>query len=202
MDHSNIWYPTPYLTILRTENFTPQLQPACKESACNAADLGLIPGLGRSLGKGNGNSLQYSCLENFTDRGAWKATVHGIPKSGTHLSFHFYNSKHQPSSTFFLIGWTEILSLKLKYKIFCAPLHCTHACSGFRNIPLSFPSQNAQSCLTLCGPMCCSPPGSSAVFFQAKYWSWLSFSILRDPQTQGWNSCLVCLLRWQVDSLY
>ena len=44
-----------------------------KVSACNAGDLGLIPGLGRSLGEGNGNTLQYSCLENPVDRGAWRA---------------------------------------------------------------------------------------------------------------------------------
>ena len=50
-----------------------------KESACNAGDTGdagLIPGLGRSLEEGNGNLLQYSCLENPMDRGAWQATVH------------------------------------------------------------------------------------------------------------------------------
>ena len=47
-----------------------------KESACNAADLGLIPGSGRSSGEGNGNPLQYFCLENPMDRGAWWATVH------------------------------------------------------------------------------------------------------------------------------
>ena len=45
-----------------------------KESACNAGDPGLIPGLGRSSGEGNGNPLQYSFLENSMDRGAWKAT--------------------------------------------------------------------------------------------------------------------------------
>ena len=45
-----------------------------KESACNAGDLGLIPGLGRSPGEGNGNPLQYSCLGNSMDRGAWRAT--------------------------------------------------------------------------------------------------------------------------------
>ena len=48
-----------------------------KESACQAGDPGLIPGLGRFRGEGNGNSLQYSCLENPTDRGAWWAIVHG-----------------------------------------------------------------------------------------------------------------------------
>ena len=57
-----------------------------KESACNAGDPGLIPGLGRSPGKGNGNPLQYSCLENPMDRGAWQAIVHGVAKSRTQLS--------------------------------------------------------------------------------------------------------------------
>ena len=51
-----------------------------KESACNAGDLGLIPGLGRSPGEGNGNPLQYSCLESPLDRGAWWATVHGVTR--------------------------------------------------------------------------------------------------------------------------
>ena len=48
-----------------------------KESACNAEDLGSIPGLGRSPGEGNGNPLKYSCLENCMDRGAWRATIMG-----------------------------------------------------------------------------------------------------------------------------
>ena len=47
------------------------------ESTCNAGDLSLIPGSGRSPGEGNGNPLQYSCLEDAMDRGAWRATVHG-----------------------------------------------------------------------------------------------------------------------------
>ena len=57
-----------------------------KESACNSGDLDLIPGLGRSLGEGNGYPLQYFCLENSMDRGAWKVTVHGVAKSHTRLS--------------------------------------------------------------------------------------------------------------------
>ena len=57
-----------------------------KVSACSAGDPGLIPGLGRSPGEGNGNPLQYSCLENSMDRGAWQATVHGVAQSGTRLS--------------------------------------------------------------------------------------------------------------------
>ena len=54
-----------------------------KASACNEGDLGSIPGLGRSPGKGTGNPLHYSCLENSMERGAWWATVHGIPESDT-----------------------------------------------------------------------------------------------------------------------
>ena len=54
-----------------------------KESACNAGDQGSIPGSGSYPGEGNGNPLQYSCLENSMDRGARWATVHGIAKSWT-----------------------------------------------------------------------------------------------------------------------
>ena len=61
---------------------------AGKESACNAADPGLIPGWGRCPGEGNSNPFQYSFLENPMDRGAWWATVHGVTKSQTWLSAH------------------------------------------------------------------------------------------------------------------
>ena len=57
-----------------------------KASACNAGDLGSIPGSGRSPGERNGNPLQYSCLENPMDRGAWWATVHGVANGQTRLS--------------------------------------------------------------------------------------------------------------------
>ena len=57
-----------------------------KESACNTGDLSSIPGLERSLGGGHGNPLQYSCLENPMDRGAWEPTVDGVSKSWTRLS--------------------------------------------------------------------------------------------------------------------
>ena len=57
-----------------------------KESACKAGDLGSIPGLGRFPGEENGNPLQYTCLENALDRGAWQAMVHGVTKNQTQLS--------------------------------------------------------------------------------------------------------------------
>ena len=60
-------------------------------SVCKVGDLGSIPGMGRSPGEGNGNALQYSCLENSMDRGAWWAIVHGVAKSQTSLrDFHFH----------------------------------------------------------------------------------------------------------------
>ena len=59
---------------------------SAKESAYNTGDLGSILGLGRSPGGGNGNPLQYSCLVNPMDRGAWQAIVHGVTKSWTWLS--------------------------------------------------------------------------------------------------------------------
>ena len=63
-----------------------------KETAYSVGDLGSIPESGRSPGEGNGNLLQYSCLENSMDRGAWKTIFHGVAKSMTqlsHLTLHF-----------------------------------------------------------------------------------------------------------------
>ena len=57
-----------------------------KESDYNAGDPGSIPGLERSPGEGNGNPLQYSCLENPMDRGAWQATIHGVARAGHDLA--------------------------------------------------------------------------------------------------------------------
>ena len=56
-----------------------------KESACNAGDPGLIPGLGRSPGEENGSLLQYFCLENPMNRGAWQVTVHSVARVGHDL---------------------------------------------------------------------------------------------------------------------
>ena len=76
------------LTITTTSTSTSKRLPA------NVGDPRSIPGSGRSPGEGNGNPLQYSCLENPMDGGAWRATVHGVAKSWTGLSdfisLHFY----------------------------------------------------------------------------------------------------------------
>ena len=76
--------------IIKAYTFSGDFKPGCgsdsKESACNAEDQGLIPGLGGSPGEGNGYPLQYSCLENLKNREAWWATVRGVAKSRTQLS--------------------------------------------------------------------------------------------------------------------
>ena len=56
-----------------------------KNPPANAGDTGVIPGLGRAPGGGNGNPLQYSCLEHSMDRGAWQVTIHRVAKSQTRL---------------------------------------------------------------------------------------------------------------------
>ena len=65
----------------QTSKFTKGMHTDSKESACSAGDPGSIRGLGRSPGEGNGNPLQYPCLENLMERGAWWAAVHGVAKS-------------------------------------------------------------------------------------------------------------------------
>ena len=84
----------PILAVMNYHKFSRLKQHMCgfpdgsvgKESACSAGDtgdVGSIPGSGRSPGEGNGNPLQYSCLENPMDRGAWWAIVHGVAKNWT-----------------------------------------------------------------------------------------------------------------------
>ena len=75
-----------------------------KESACNAGDLGSIPGLRRFPGGGNGNPVQYSCLENPRDGGAWWAAVYGLTQSWTQL-------KRLSSSSSMLTSWVHWASL-------------------------------------------------------------------------------------------
>ena len=62
-----------------------------KESACNAGNLGLIPGSGRSAGEGNGNPAQYSCLKNPMDRAAWQVTVNGVARAGHDLASPYHH---------------------------------------------------------------------------------------------------------------
>ena len=83
-----------------------------KESVCNAGDSGSIPELGRSPREGNGNPLQYSCLENAMNRGAWWATVHGVAKSWTWLSdSHTHTHTHTHTHHLWIIPLEFFLSI-------------------------------------------------------------------------------------------
>ena len=81
-----------------------------KESAYNAGDPGSIPGSGRYPGEGNGNPLQYSCLENLMDRGAWQTTVHRIARVG-----HGLVIKPPPSQALYILiyYWLDIFQAVL-----------------------------------------------------------------------------------------
>ena len=91
-----------------------------KESACDAGDLGLIPGLGGSPAEGNGNPFQYFCLENAMDRGAWRATVHGVAKSWTQLSefhfFFFHTIKYEKFNSVWKVEKVEFLPVRKAYR--------------------------------------------------------------------------------------
>ena len=84
-----------------------------KESTRNAGDLGSIPGLGRSPGEGNGYPLQYSCLEDSIDRGAWQATVCGVTKRDT---------TEQLSLSIFMYAAAAAKSLQ-SCRTLCNPIH-------------------------------------------------------------------------------
>ena len=84
---------------------------AGNEPACNVGDLGSIPVLGRSPGEGNSHPLQYSCLEKPMNRGAWRATVHGVTRSRTplkQLSMHACMFSHYPFFFFLIIRTLKI----------------------------------------------------------------------------------------------
>ena len=85
-----------------------------KKSACNVGEPCSIPGSERSPGEGNGNPLQYSCLENSMDRGAWWATVYGVTKSQTQLNdWHFHCIARNEQSLDKLKKYTRLVLLKL-----------------------------------------------------------------------------------------
>ena len=158
-----------------------------KESAGIARDLGsipgldLIPGLGRSPGEGNGNSLQYSCLENSIDRGVWWATAYGIAKSQTRLcNFHsqFVDSCLFTVSSHGRRG--EVTPWGFFYKVthpipWGSTLITKSLCKGVCVCALV-----AQSCPTLCESMDHSPPASSVHgILQARILEWLAISFPR-----------------------
>ena len=106
-----------------------------KESACNAGDGGLIPGLGRSPGECNGNPLQYSCLETPMDRGAWWAAVPGVAQSWTRLT-----RLSSSSNSYLCISdkvWLKTGVIICFCKLIFLHLVCTKCCSRsfMSNVP-------------------------------------------------------------------
>ena len=147
-----------------------------KESSCSAGDPGSIPGSGRSPGEGNGNPLQCSCLEDPMDRGAWQATVHGVTKSRTRLSFEllnfFWTSAHQASLSF---SMSQSL-LKLTSIESVMPSNHLILCCSLLLLPSIFPSIRISSKADFSRVSC--------LHQVAEYWSF-SFSISPSNEYSG-----------------
>ena len=110
-----------------------------KASACNSGDLGSIPGSGSSPGEGNGNPLQYSCLENPMDRGAWWAAVRGVAKSRTQLSNSSFSMSHSClfacmccHQCFILVNFVSNL-MSVKWHLISVLISSTQLLAGLRN---------------------------------------------------------------------
>ena len=105
-----------------------------KNLPANAGDTGSIPALGRCPGGGNSNPLQYSCLENPKDKGAWWATVHGVEKSQTQLTTHTHTSHRQRSLTCFRPLFAALGS--------CVHMRSSQEASLFSQCPTQYSFQN------------------------------------------------------------
>ena len=121
--------------------WTSQVVLVIKNLPANAGDtrdVGLVPGSGRSLGEGNGNPLQYSCLKNSMDRGPLLATVHGVAKSQTQLNMHAHTPSFQP--------WSLLLGHQRLCPALCFSLQ-TYGCRHWSAVEASCLPGNAVSML-------------------------------------------------------
>jgi len=185
-----------------------------KETACQCLRNkrhGSIPGWGKSSGGGHGNSLQYFCLENPMDRGAWWAIVHRVTKSWTWLNWLTMHT-HTVTCwypTVFIISlysstwlyYFKLLPRKIQlenkfivcFSIYENPFKGTSDCSKFQCVHI-------QLCLTLCDPMDCSPPGSSILgIILERILEWVAISSSRGsswPRDPTSVSCGSCFGRW------
>ena len=109
-----------------------------KEFACNAGDLGLIPGSGRSPEGGHGNPLQYSCLENPMNRGAWRATFHGVAETNT-FTFTHTGEGHLFNSGYWLKGISSRNTNRHIQNIVWHPLaQLTHEINHHRSVSVEW----------------------------------------------------------------
>ena len=144
-----------------------------KKSSCSARgaeDASLTPGSGRSLGRGRGNPLQYSCLENSMDRGAWRATVHRVAKSWTRLKR--LSTRGRPGlrirfiQSLFSLDTADPATLRPKQQWTTLP---DLLAMGKVKVKV------AQTCPTLCDPMDCTAHG----ILQARILDWVAFPFSR-----------------------
>ena len=137
-----------------------------KESACNAADLGSIPGSGRSPGEENGYQLQNSCLRNSMDRGAWRATVHRIEKNGmqlsdlTHFTFKIVTNVFSFFSDFILFFYFTILHWFCHTSTWICH-RCTRVPQSWTLLPPPSPYHlsGSSQCTSPMHPVFCIEPG-------------------------------------------
>ena len=138
-----------------------------KESACNVGDLGLIPGSGRSPEEGNGSPLQYSCLGNTVNRGAWWATVHGVAKLRIQLSdwnfhFHIEHWEGQVSGFFFPRMWFQTIWYLLAHHLHVCVFSCFSCVWLFVTpwtVALQAPLSMGFSRQAYWSELLCPPPG-------------------------------------------
>ena len=176
-------------------------------SAYSAGDLGLITGSGTSPGEGNGNPLQYSCLENPMDGGAWWATVHGVKKSRTRLSdftFTFSLITEKPQT---VSPWTRQWSWpcsKTFYTAFCLfqtciPLHIIIKTWKFLSLGHFLTSLNLGPRLLLCfHTLCVIFPTTSQCPYKSSDISWDPQSLIRilSPPDQISFPWLLSSVQW------
>ena len=181
------------MRIYYTLMWASQVVLVIKNLPANAGDIrdtGSVPELGRSPGEGHGNPLQYSCLENPMDRGAWWATVHRVAKSWTQLkrfSMHTLMLSHSLSPPFLTltVTWSKVAQ---SCPTLCDPMDCSLRCSSIHGIfqawVLEWGAKETDYCYlvtklytTFHDPMDYSLPGSSVHgIFQARILQWVAIS--------------------------
>ena len=165
-----------------------------KESPCNTEHPGSIIESGRAPGEGNGNPLQYSCLENPTDRGAWQLQPMGSLRSQTWLSDWTASEIIYSSWTFYLKYSFDFKSLKLSLKHILLSNCFQRMIAHHVNYNILLSVLVAQSCLTLCDPVYYSPPGSSVHgILQTKTLEWVSMPFFRGSSQirDGTQTCCI-----------
>ena len=175
-------------------------QTVKKLTACNAGDLGSVPGLGRSSEEGNGNSLQYSCLENSIDR-RWTC-IHGLASMDLQRVGHNWVTSFSSRWTHNRL-WTPpqkglgLSSIGKLGESFFITFLCFWSVLNHVNLHVCFSPAWLFTTLWTVARQALLSMG----FFRQEYWSGLQSPPQGIFLTQGWNLRLLCLLHWQLGSL-